>query len=180
MEGNIPRHELLNETNKLDVPINWSEHVRSKCRWCLLQFDSSMACPRTRKLCDYKDAIKSVCALVSVKRDIFTQASCIAVQTVCDTLYGQKYHVLLDHAVENEPSLQKFKTKIFKTRKIWRETECSHFCLKLSRLWKRCEICSKLTIKTPERCPCRRSLSLLLTLNLFHLFLVFLLLTLNR
>ena len=43
----------------------------------------------------------------------------------------------------------------------------------------RCEICSKLTIKTPER---RVVLVfLLLTLNIFHiLFFVFLLLTLNR
>ena len=107
---------------------------------------------------------------MSVKRDIFTQASCIAVQTVCDTLYGQKYHVLLDHAVENEPSLQKFKTKIFKTRKIWRETECSHFCSKLSRLWKRCEICSKLTIKTPERYPCRRSYVFIVNFELISPF----------
>ena len=44
--------------------------------------------------------------------------------------------------------------------------------LTIETLEQRCEICSKLTIKPP---------SLLLTLNIFHTFvLVFLLLTLNR
>ena len=42
---------------------------------------------------------------------------------------------------------------------------------------KSCEICSKLTIKTPERRQGRRFGVLLLTLNIFHtVFLVFLLL----
>ena len=38
---------------------------------------------------------------------------------------------------------------------------------------RRCEICSELTIKTPERCPTNSE-------NILHLFLVFLLLTVNK
>ena len=46
---------------------------------------------------------------------------------------------------------------------------------------KRCEICSKLTIKTPERCQWRRSGVLIVNFeNISHLFLVFLLLNLNK
>ena len=46
---------------------------------------------------------------------------------------------------------------------------------------KRCEICSKLTIKTPERHQWRRSGVFIATFeHISHLFLVFLLLTLNR
>ena len=44
---------------------------------------------------------------------------------------------------------------------------------------KRCKICSKLTIKTQEQRSNVVLVSLLLTLNIFHLFLAFLLLTLN-
>ena len=53
--------------------------------------------------------------------------------------------------------------------------------LTIETLEGRCEICSKLTIKTPKRHHWRRLVSLLLTLNNFTLFfLVFLLLTLSR
>ena len=45
----------------------------------------------------------------------------------------------------------------------------------------RCEICSKLTIKTPERCQWRRSgLFIVNYEHISHLVLVFLLLTLSR
>ena len=44
----------------------------------------------------------------------------------------------------------------------------------------RCEICSKLTIKTPERCHWRRSGVFFVNFgNILHLLLVFLLLTFN-
>ena len=44
-----------------------------------------------------------------------------------------------------------------------------------------CEICSKLTIKTPERCHWRRSGVFIVNFeHISHLFLVFLLLTLSR
>ena len=44
----------------------------------------------------------------------------------------------------------------------------------------RCEICSKLTIKTPERCQWRRSAVFIVNFeNILHHFLVFLLLNLN-
>ena len=36
--------------------------------------------------------------------------------------------------------------------------------------WKRCEICSKLTIKTSKPCQWLRSVAFLLTLNIFHTF----------
>ena len=46
---------------------------------------------------------------------------------------------------------------------------------------KRCEICSKLTIKTPQRCKCRRSgISFVNFEHISQLFLVVLLLTLNK
>ena len=45
----------------------------------------------------------------------------------------------------------------------------------------RCEICSKLTIKTPERCHWRCSGVFVVNFgHILHLILVFLLLTLNR
>ena len=45
----------------------------------------------------------------------------------------------------------------------------------------RCEICSKLTIKTPERCHWRRSGVFIVNLeHISHLVLVFLLITLSR
>ena len=45
----------------------------------------------------------------------------------------------------------------------------------------RCEICSKLIIKTPERRQCRRSDVFIVNFeNISHLLLVFLLLTLSR
>ena len=47
-------------------------------------------------------------------------------------------------------------------------------------IWERCDICSKLTTKTQERCHWHRFVSLLLTLTIFsHLFLMFPLLTLS-
>ena len=50
-----------------------------------------------------------------------------------------------------------------------------------SNIRKRCEICSKLTIKTPERRQCRRSGVFIFNFErISHLFLVFLLLTLNK
>ena len=46
---------------------------------------------------------------------------------------------------------------------------------------KRCEICSKLIIKTPERRQCRCSGVFIVNFeHISHLFLVFLLLTLNK
>ena len=46
---------------------------------------------------------------------------------------------------------------------------------------KRCEICSKLTIKTPERCQWRSSCIFIVNFeHIAHLSLVFLLLTLNK
>ena len=58
-----------------------------------------------------------------------------------------------------------------------KQKQPSYICLfkvnsRNTRKW--CEICSKLTIKTPERCHSRRSGDYL------HLFLVFLLLSLSR
>ena len=48
-------------------------------------------------------------------------------------------------------------------------------------LEKRCEICSKLTIKTPERCHWRRSgVFIINSEHISHFFLVFLLLTLSK
>ena len=46
---------------------------------------------------------------------------------------------------------------------------------------KRCEICSKLTIKTPEQCQWRRSSVFIVNFeHILHLFLIFPLLTLNK
>ena len=44
-----------------------------------------------------------------------------------------------------------------------------------------CEVCSKLTIKTPERCQCRRSSVFIVNFgHISHLFLAFLLFTFNK
>ena len=51
----------------------------------------------------------------------------------------------------------------------------------IETLEKRCEICSKLTIKTPERRQWRRSGVFIVNFeHISHLFLVFLFLTLNK
>ena len=51
----------------------------------------------------------------------------------------------------------------------------------IETLEKKCEICSKLTIETPERPQSRRSGVFIVNFeHISHLFLVFLLLTLNR
>ena len=75
-----------------------------------LQFDSAVVCPRIHEVCDCIDGIKSACAEVSVKCNISIQASCFAVQTVCNTLYGHKYYLSKDEAIQNDPSLEKYKT----------------------------------------------------------------------
>ena len=55
---------------------------------------------------------------------------------------------------------------------------CSKLTIKT--LEKRCEICSKITIKTPERSQSRRSGVFIVNFeHISHLFLAFLLLTLN-
>ena len=56
------------------------------------------------------DKIKSACAELSVKCNISTQASCIAIQTVCNTLYGHKYYLTKDEAIQNDPSMEMYKT----------------------------------------------------------------------
>ena len=46
---------------------------------------------------------------------------------------------------------------------------------------KKCEICSKLTLKTPERCQRRLSVAFVVNFeHISHLLLMFLLLTLNK
>ena len=75
-----------------------------------LQFDSAVVCPKIHKVCNCTDKIKSACAELSVKCNISTQASCIAIQTVCNTLYGHKYYLTKDEAIQNDPSMEMYKT----------------------------------------------------------------------
>ena len=73
-----------------------------------VQFDSAVVRQRIRKVRDCANKIKSACAKVSVKCNISTQASCIAVQTISNTLYGHKYYLTKDEAIQNDPSLKKY------------------------------------------------------------------------
>ena len=75
-----------------------------------MQFDSIVDRPRIRKTRNFMDEIKSTCAEVSVKCNVSTQASRIAVQTVCSGLYDHDYYLTKEEAIENDPSLEEYKS----------------------------------------------------------------------
>ena len=102
-EETLFQNNSLDETNQLDVSLNRSGYVRNTVIAvdAGLQFDSAVVRPRIRKVRECTDKIKSACAEVSVKCNISTQASCIAVQTVCNTLYGHKFYLTKDEAIQN-------------------------------------------------------------------------------
>ena len=77
----------------------------------------------------------------------------------------------------NKPSAQLYTldNNIY-TRKSF-PTNTDLFMVNNSNTRKRCEICSKLTMKTPER---RSTVFIVNFEHISHLFLVFLLLTLNK
>ena len=111
-EGTLLQNNSFDKTNQLDVSLNRSGYV---CNTVIavdvgLQFDSAVVRPRIRKVRNCTNKIKSACAEVSVKCNISTQASRIAVQTVCNTLYGHKYYLTKDKAIQNDPSLEMYKT----------------------------------------------------------------------
>ena len=111
-EETLLQNNSFDKTNQLDVSLNRSGCV---CNTVIavdvgLQFDSAVVRPRIRKVRSCTNKIKSPCAEVSVKCNISTQASCIAVQTVCNTLYGHKYYLTKDKVIQNDPSLKMHKT----------------------------------------------------------------------
>ena len=111
-EETLLQNNSFDETNQLDVSLNHSGFV---CDTVIavdvgLQFDSAVVRPRIHKVCDCTKRIKSACAEASVKCNISTQGSCIAVQTVCNTLYGHKYYLIIDEVIQNDPSLEMYKT----------------------------------------------------------------------
>ena len=111
-EETLLQNNSFDEANQLDVSLNCSGYVRNTVIAVDvgLQFDSAVVPPRICKVRDCTNKIKSACAEVSVKCNISTQASRIAVQTVCNTLYGHKYYLTKDEAIQNHPSLEMYKT----------------------------------------------------------------------
>ena len=66
--------------------------------------------PKIRKTRDCTHQIKATCAEVSVRCNISTEQSRIAVQTVCGGLYNHQYYLTKEGAIENDPSLEIFKS----------------------------------------------------------------------
>ena len=60
---------------------------------------------KIEKTCDCANEIKSVCAEVSVRCNISTEASRITVQTVCKGLYNHKYFLNKDEAIEKDDTM---------------------------------------------------------------------------
>ena len=55
--------------------------------------------------------IKSTCAELSVKCNISSQASLVAVQTVCSDFYEHQYYLTKDEAIKKDPSLEEMRNK---------------------------------------------------------------------
>ena len=64
------------------------------------------------------NSIKPTCAEVSVKCNISTECSRIAVQMVCKGMYKHEYYLDRDEAIEKDPSLAEFRDVIPKIKKV--------------------------------------------------------------
>ena len=113
------------ETSNISVPdqINVSLNRSGLTRNCASSVDSSTQTefvvnrPKIRKVRDCSNAIKSTCAEVSVKCNISTDCSRIAVQTVSNGLYNHKYYLNKEEAIENDPALIEYKEALPKPNK---------------------------------------------------------------
>ena len=106
------QNNLFDETNQLDASLNHSGYVANTVIVVDVgvQFNSAVVCPKIHKIREWTDEIKLACANVSVKCNISKQTSHIAVQTVCNIPYGYKYYLKKDEVIQNDPSLEKYKT----------------------------------------------------------------------
>ena len=75
-----------------------------------VQINSEFGRPKIRKTRDCTNEIKATCAEVSVRCNISTEQSRIAVQTVCRGLYNHNFYLSKEEAIEHEPSLEIFKS----------------------------------------------------------------------
>ena len=95
---------------QLDVSLNCSGHVISTATTAdfSIQHDSTGAHPKILKILNCTNKIKSE---VSVKCKISNQASLVAVQTVCNSIYGHEYYLTKEEAIENDPSLEELRSE---------------------------------------------------------------------
>ena len=103
--------EIMNSTDtQLDVSLNRSEHARSTASTIDfgVQHDSTSSRPKITKM---QNCTSKVCAEVSVKCNISSQASLVAVQTVCSNFYEHQYYLTKDEAIEKDPSLEEMRSK---------------------------------------------------------------------
>ena len=66
---------------------------------------------------------KATCAEVSVNCNISTQASRVAVKTVCDGFYGHKFYLSKEEAIDNVPYLEEYRSEDPKPAKRLRPKE---------------------------------------------------------
>jgi hypothetical protein len=112
-----------NETTQMDISLNRSGHVRKISGIDMgTQYDS-FACPKIRKTRDCTTKIKATCAEVSVNCNISTEASRVAVKTVCNGLYGHKFYLSKEEATDNDPSLEEYRSEGPKPAKRLRPKE---------------------------------------------------------
>ena len=65
--------------------------------------------PKIRKIRDCRNAAKTTCVNLSVKCNMSTEMSRVAVQTVCKDLYDYNNFLSKDEAIERDPSLSEYK-----------------------------------------------------------------------
>ena len=65
--------------------------------------------PQMRRVCDCTNEVKSTCVNVSVNFNISDEMSGTAVQTVIKSLYGHKFYLIREEAIEKGPSLSPYK-----------------------------------------------------------------------
>ena len=112
-----------NETTQMDISLNRSGHARKIPGIDMgTQYDS-FACPKIRKTRDCTTKIKATCAEVSVYCNISTELSRVAVKTVCDGLYGHKFYQSKTEAIDNDPSLEEYRSEDPKPAKRLRPKE---------------------------------------------------------
>ena len=68
--------------------------------------------PSIRQVRDCTPQIKKACVKVSVKCGISTAMATVAVQAVCEELYGHTYYLSKEEAIEKNPNLSKYKDSL--------------------------------------------------------------------
>ena len=120
--------EIMNSTDtQLDVSLNRSGNARSTASTIDfgVQHDSTGARPKIRKMGNCTSKIKSTCTEVSVKCNISSQASLVAVQMVCSNFYEHQYYLTKDEAIfgGNEKQIHITKT----SKEVQVQVNCSSY-----------------------------------------------------